>query len=1013
MPNDPDYAPRINGETCEGQLELYGFTPECTPSIQSAERPLGSGLAVDRAWAVTTGHASVMIGLADDGLDLAHPDLAARIALNSGELPFPDVGRPTLRHDINLDGAFTVLDFTSATGTIAPRLEFVQDSRLLARPDRGDTNGNGILDPQDILRIFSDGRDGDRNGYTDDIAGWDFLQDDNDPTTASARGTAQALRVLATANNQVGGAGVCPNCSALPLRLSAEGLAGADRGALAIVYAAQRRAQIVHMGAALWGASPLLTRAVDLAFEGGTLIIAAAGTGSTHFANTAWPDNRVLVVGAIGHDKLAKSRATSQVFPDPCGRIGPSLHVVAPGRCDDGASALAAGVAGLALSASRKFGLSLQATEIWSLMQTTADDLQGPGRDPSTGWGRLNARAIIDAVVQGRQPATGIIAEPRFGAVLDPSNGEPGRVKIILSPTTQPEVRWTLEAAPGWAPKPSEFVEIESGRFESGGSREAQAELPLNRWHEDPTSPLQTELTLQVTFHVPMESVAPTVVQTHVHIHRDLQVMPAFPIQLRGGNIGGLRGFQPDLGQPARILVGTTAGHIHLIDGRGQLISEFSAKSPPSHWFGPQAHARIPAVLQGELQSVLEAPIVAPLSVARFDPDAPPLIVVSNADAEVLAFGPQGAVQAGFPVSIALGTARATAAPAGATAAVAMGGQGKTAALWASDARAFLVRINPDGSRQAQLELDGPPGAPALQSDGVVWAASPTSLYRFDADQTQPDETWPQHLHTTTRARGLAAGLLPAPVLTTVGNTTRALVAGWGGPLTGFDARGRAERFDVLAWSTSLAIADIDLDGQDDLLASTAPLNEIMGLGPAEAAVASPSAFGLVDGAGFEGFGIRTASAPFAPLVVDLGGDRAPEVVFGDDRGRVWAIGSDGRVAQGFPKVCGDPLFGAPAVADLDGDGRLELLAVTRRGRVWAWRLDTPTSAAVPWPGARGGPRSVGQASLSNSGPSAGSADGCRCLSSEPEPEHCIGLMFLLLLWPVSRRWVCANTPWG
>ncbi len=603
MPADPDYAPIVNGETCEGQLELYGFTPACTPNIPVAEHELGSGLAVDRAWALTIGHPAVLIGLADDGLDLKHPDLVSRIALNPGELPFPDVGRPTLRHDINLDGAFTVLDFTSATGTTAPTLDRVQDSRLLAREDRGDTNGNGILDAQDILRIFSDGRDGDRNGYVDDIAGWDFLQDDNDPTVDSERGTRQALRVLATANNGIGGAGVCPTCSALPLRVSAEGLAGADRGALALLYATQRGAQIVHMGAALWGASPRLTRAVDLGFQSNTLVIAAAGTGSTQLANTAWPDDRVLVVGAVGHDTRALTRATSQLHADPCSRFGTAVHLVAPGRCDDGGSALAAGVAGLALSASLEYGDGpLSAPELWGLLQISADDLQAPGRDPRTGWGRINARRVVDAVRQGWRPAHGIISEPRFGAVLDPSSGRPAQVHIVLSPTRQAQVQWTLEAAPGWAPKPGDFVGIASGLLEQGGALQTQTNLPLLQWSPDPTAPQGTELTLQVSFHIPKSSLPPTQVQTPIHVHRDLRVMPAFPIQLTGGNVGGLRAFEFDPGRPANILVGTTAGRIHRIDGRGQLVRGFSAKSPPGHWFGPRAHPRIPALLQGQLQ---------------------------------------------------------------------------------------------------------------------------------------------------------------------------------------------------------------------------------------------------------------------------------------------------------------------------------------------------------------------------------------------------------------------------
>ncbi|CAN0587641.1 unnamed protein product, partial [Laminaria digitata] len=130
MPGDPDFAPRVQGDSCGGQLELLSFTPECTPQIRMEEQALGPGLSVDRAWTRTTGDPRVLIALGDDGLDLGHPDLVARIALNRGELPLPDVGLPILRHDINADGAFNVLDFTSATGTVSPTLDRVTDRRL-------------------------------------------------------------------------------------------------------------------------------------------------------------------------------------------------------------------------------------------------------------------------------------------------------------------------------------------------------------------------------------------------------------------------------------------------------------------------------------------------------------------------------------------------------------------------------------------------------------------------------------------------------------------------------------------------------------------------------------------------------------------------------------------------------------------------------------------------------------------------------------------------------------------
>ena len=38
-----------------------------------------------------------------------------------------------------------------------------------------------MLDPSDLIAVFSDGIDDDGNGYIDDISGWDFFSGDNNP----------------------------------------------------------------------------------------------------------------------------------------------------------------------------------------------------------------------------------------------------------------------------------------------------------------------------------------------------------------------------------------------------------------------------------------------------------------------------------------------------------------------------------------------------------------------------------------------------------------------------------------------------------------------------------------------------------------------------------------------------------------------------------------------------------------------------------------------------------------
>lgn len=68
--------------------------------------------------------------------------------------------------------------------------------------------------------IAGDGIDNDNNGYIDDVIGWDFIGKDNnvDSDKDSTHGTHVAGIIAATANNQIGGAGIAPKVKVMPLR---------------------------------------------------------------------------------------------------------------------------------------------------------------------------------------------------------------------------------------------------------------------------------------------------------------------------------------------------------------------------------------------------------------------------------------------------------------------------------------------------------------------------------------------------------------------------------------------------------------------------------------------------------------------------------------------------------------------------------------------------------------------------------------------------------------------------
>lgn len=81
-----------------------------------------------------------------------------------------------------------------------------------------------------------------------------------------------------------------------------------------------------------------------------------------------------------------------------------------------------------------------------------------------------------------------------------------------------------------------------------------------------------------------------------------------------------------------------------------------------------------------------------------------------------------------------------------------------------------------------------------------------------------------------------------------------------------------------------------------------------------------------------------------SPAVGDLDRDGWPEIVFGSQDDRVYAVRADGSFQPGWPTaLTPGSVHATPCLADLDADGDLEVLVTTPtsgNGGVWAWHHD-------------------------------------------------------------------------
>lgn len=312
------------------------------------------------AFMTTTGRPDVSIAILDSGIKWndagAMTDERRKIRLSRGELPKPrndglaapneagescGGGGPYTHagdYDLNGDGVFNIDDYSC-------------DNRV-----QTDTPGGvgppGVFEPQDVLIAFSDGVDDDANGYVDDIVGWDFVDDDNDPfdDVQYGHGTGEARDSTAEANNG-GELGSCPNCMAVVLRVGDSFVADVNRFGAAVTYATDNDVQIVQEALGTLNNSSLARQAVDYAYRHGVTVMASAADEAAQHNN--WPGSlpHTIVVNSVTKS-LVPSPNTSYLSLNGCTNFNAKITLAIPSTsCSSNAVGLAAGFAGLIYSA--------------------------------------------------------------------------------------------------------------------------------------------------------------------------------------------------------------------------------------------------------------------------------------------------------------------------------------------------------------------------------------------------------------------------------------------------------------------------------------------------------------------------------------------------------------------------------------------------------------------------------------------------------------------------------------
>ena len=656
-PDRPDLCPSDLGD----DWELSSTIPaHARDSIRPAELELGSGLAADRAWRVTTGDWDVMLAIGDSGVDWSSRNTARKHWLNADELPFPQGsdGSDAGVYDRNGDGVFNITDWADD-----PRVD----------PTAGVDAADGLLDPSDLIATFSDGVDDDGNGYPDDICGWDFFDDDNDPH-ASLPGEygqhGQGVASGAAAEGGDGGdIGVCPSCSILPVRVGDTFITDGDRVARAIAYAADQGASGISLAVGAFGTSEATAAAARYAWDHGLVLSAVAGdeNGFHHNAPALLPE--ALYLRSVRYDTPSDSGPVYSYFnTQNCNNFGARMDLVAPSRvCATGAATVTLGVVGLIQSAAlAETGARLHTGEVVQLLVQQSEDVwlteaerersgaypSAQGWDPYTGYGRVDAEKAVNAVVRGDIPPWVLIDGPRWFLEVDPASGDLA-VTGTISAERAGGVSYTVWVGTGHDPRDWQPV----GQGEGAGRIEGElARLDLSALDWRPVAEAERSESLlermervnenAVTVRVDVEDdrgLRATARRT-IFLDDDPDRVPGFPVTLPASAEASPVLADLDGDGVFEVIVATGGGQVFAFDGAGEVLAGWPVDTE-ARWPVPlDAAAWGSGAVPEARDAILSTPAVGDL-----DGDGSPEVVAAGISGFIGAWHADGTVVQGFP----------------------------------------------------------------------------------------------------------------------------------------------------------------------------------------------------------------------------------------------------------------------------------------------------------------------------------------------------------------------------
>lgn len=268
--------------------------------------------------------------------------------------------------------------------------------------DHLDLEGNLYLNESDPVN----GLDDDGNGYVDDFQGWDFADQDNDPTAdQNPHGTQVTGISSAVTNNNLGMAGIGYNSKFVPLKVFTSSNGSSLNTYTSIIYAADQGYDVINLS---WGSTGSFSQfAQDVinyaVLEKDMVVVAAAGNTNEELEFYPASYDHVL---SVANTDMEDIKAPGATFSYKVDITAPGFGVYSTKNgnsyaSESGSSFSSPHVAGTAALVKSVFP-HLNAQQVMEQVRVTADDVYDVGNNADytgqLGKGRLN---VFRAVSEG------------------------------------------------------------------------------------------------------------------------------------------------------------------------------------------------------------------------------------------------------------------------------------------------------------------------------------------------------------------------------------------------------------------------------------------------------------------------------------------------------------------------------------------------------------------------------------------------------------------------------------